>query len=288
MDNMEEKISKNEGHIEDYPIPFHPFIRMFNLENHSNEWVLSSYLNEYKYDKSLSKKLILPDDHQDLIDILVNDSDVILEDIVQGKTGGTTILCRGPAGLGKTLTAQVYSETIGKPIYEVNAGQLGLNPDNIESNLEKILNRAEKWGAITVINEADVFIKKRGDTLIDNAIVASFLNQIERYRGIIFFTTNRMDIDDAVISRCEAVITYKYPDQKKQHLIWRVLADNYNVEVSDKVISQITAKYEKLSGRDIKELLKLANKFISQRNEIFSLELIRKCAMFRDIGTIEK
>jgi MoxR-like ATPase len=38
--------------------------------------------------------------------------DVLMDDIVAGKSGGTTVLCAGPPGVGKTLTAEVYSEII--------------------------------------------------------------------------------------------------------------------------------------------------------------------------------
>ncbi len=267
------------------PIPFHPFIKVFDLLHHRNRWVLAGFMERYVYDDNVGEKLVLPDDHNDLVDILITDSDVVLEDIVKGKSGGTIILCRGEAGLGKTLTAQVYSEKIHRPLYEVNAGQLGVSASNIDEKLSEILERAEKWRAICLIDESDVYVAARGDSITHNAIVASFLRQLERFSGTIFLTTNRVnDIDDAVLSRSAAVLTYDYPPKKDLFKIWRVLADNYEVNLSDETIESFVDKYPVLAGRDVKGLLKLFKNYENMRGTPASLELLRKCIMFKGIS----
>ena len=131
-------------------IPIHPMILCFNLETHSNMWIHVDNLVEYQYDPSLKDKLILPPRHRDLIDILTQDMDVLMEDIVAGKSGGTTILCKGAPGLGKTLTAEVYAEVVQRPLYRVHSGQLGIHSADVEKSLEAILKRAQRWGAVPV------------------------------------------------------------------------------------------------------------------------------------------
>jgi len=79
-----------------------------------------------------------------------------MDDIVAGKSGGTTMLCAGPAGVGKTLTAEVYSEIIKRPLYRVHSWQLGLNVGEMEKALKDVLTRALRWGAVMIIDEADV------------------------------------------------------------------------------------------------------------------------------------
>lgn len=267
------------------PIPFHPYIKVFDLLHHKNRWVLAGFMEKYVYDDNVSEKLVLPEDHCDLVDILITDSEVVLEDIVQGKSGGTIILCRGEAGLGKTLTAQVYSEKIHKPLYEVNAGQLGVSASNIDENLAEILERAEKWHAICLIDESDVYVAARGDSITHNAIVASFLRQLERFSGTIFLTTNRVnDIDDAVLSRSAAVLTYNYPPASDLRKIWRVLADNYKVDLSDEMIESFVDQYPVLAGRDVKGLLKLFKNYENMRRTPASLDLLRKCIMFKGMS----
>jgi len=217
-------------------LPFHPYIKMFDLESDSNVYLLADDLELYEYDSTVSEKLVLPQNHRDLIDVLVNDADIFMEDIVSNKSGGTAILCKGESGLGKTLTAEVYSETIQKPLYSVHSGQLGTNPDTIDKNLDRILRRAEKWNAILLLDEADVYIRKRDNSMEHNSIVAAFLRKLERFDGIVFLTTNRAnDVDDAISSRCIAIITYEYPEGDELFKIWKVLSENYKIELSDEL-----------------------------------------------------
>ncbi len=69
---------------------------------------MSTTCAPYRYQPELKHKLVLPPEQTDLIDILTAEMDVLMDDIVAGKSGGTTVLCAGPPGVGKTLTAEVY------------------------------------------------------------------------------------------------------------------------------------------------------------------------------------
>jgi len=263
-------------------VPFHCYIYLFHLEVHTHVWVHVTQMSPYQYDVSLRDKLILPQTHRDLIDILTSDMEILQEDIIKGKSGGTTILCEGKAGLGKTLSAEVYSEVVKRPLYRVHSGQLGLSADNVEKNLEKILKRASRWGAVLLIDEADVYIRQRGDDLHHNAVVASFLRTLEYFDGLLFMTTNRGDdVDDAILSRCIAVIKYKTPTPEDAKKIWRVLVDQFTLKLSDDLIDELVEKFPESSGRDIKELLKLTSRFAKGKEIPLDIEAFRKCAQFR-------
>jgi hypothetical protein len=187
--------------------PYHCRLYMFHLGLHEHQWIHASLLKPYEYRPELREKLILPALHRDLIDILTTDMDVMAADIIDGKTGGTTILCMGKPGLGKTLTAEVYSEVVGRPLYRVHSGQLGTDAASVESALGTILKRAARWGAVLLLNEADGFLRKRDNDIEHNAVVAAFLRTLEYFHGLLFMTTNRSDdIDDAILSRCVAII----------------------------------------------------------------------------------
>ncbi len=266
-------------------IPLHCYMYMFHLELHQNIWVHVQNLTEYQYKPELRDKLILPDHHRDLIDILTADMTVLMEDIVEGKSGGTTILCKGAPGLGKTLTAEVYSEVVGKPLYRVHSGQLGITAASVEQNLSQILRRAARWDAILLLDEADVYIRCRDNDLQHNAIVAEFLRTLEYFNGLLFMTTNRIqDVDDAILSRCIATIQYETPSKEDAMRLWRSLATQFNIELSDELIDVLSNTYSKSSGRDIKELLKLTSKFCKSKKIPFSEETFRQCAMFRGIN----
>jgi hypothetical protein len=266
-------------------IPLHPYLHVFHLELHRNIWVHVDNLQEYKYNPSLRDKLILPQEHRDLIDILTADMGVLMEDIVEGKSGGTTILCKGAPGLGKTLTAEVYAEAVGKPLYRVHSGQLGISADSVEANLSSILRRAARWGAILLLDEADVYIRQRDNDLQHNAIVAEFLRTLEYFSGLLFMTTNRTDdIDDAIISRCIAIIKYEMPSPEDRVRLWQTLSKQFQVELPDEMIVDLTRHFPDTSGRDIKELLKLTAKFCRSKDIPVTVDAFRQCAMFRGIS----
>ncbi|KAA1252989.1 ATP-binding protein [Vibrio cholerae] len=266
-------------------IPYHPFIKMFSLAHHECVWMLADEIVPYEYTNDLSDKLVLPEDHKDLIDILINDADIVLDDIVGNKSGGTVILSKGAAGLGKTLTAEVYAECVQKPLYSVHAGQLGIKPEEIESRLDKILDNAEKWKAILLLDEADVYIRRRDNDMSHSAIVAAFLRKIERYNGILFMTTNREnDVDEAIASRCSAILKYELPSDNELFKIWTVLSKHYKIEMSNELINKLIDNIENMVGRDVKELLKLAARYKSQRNVEIDYDIFRKCAIFRGLS----
>lgn len=265
-------------------VPIHPKIFCFNLNTHTNMWIHIDRLQEYEYNPALREKLILPEEHRDLVDILTQDMDVLMEDIIAGKSGGTTILCKGAPGLGKTLTAEVYSEVVGRPLYRVHSGQLGIHSDAVEENLDKILKRAQRWGAVMLIDEADVYIRQRGNDIDHNAVVASFLRTLEYFHGLLFLTTNRVnDVDDAIASRCIATIVFESPKAEEAKRIWRVLANQFQFDISDELIDDLVEHFKGISGRDIKELLKLTAKWCRQKNVEPSVKIFQSCAQFRGL-----
>jgi len=266
-------------------IPLHCYLYVFHLELHQDIWVHVQNLSEYQYKPELRDKLILPEHHRELIDILTADMTVLMEDIVEGKSGGTTILCKGAPGLGKTLTAEVYSEVVGKPLYRVHSGQLGITAESVEKNLSRILQRAARWDAILLLDEADVYIRCRDNDLQHNAIVAEFLRTLEYFNGLLFMTTNRIqDVDDAILSRCIATIQYETPSKEDAMRLWKSLTSQFNMDLSDELIDALSNTYSKSSGRDIKELLKLTSKFCKSKKIPYSEETFRQCAMFRGIN----
>ena len=57
------------------------------------------------------------------------------------------MLLGGPPGVGKTLTAEVFSEATERPLLSVQAAQLGISPTDIENQLVQVLQRGSRWNA---------------------------------------------------------------------------------------------------------------------------------------------
>lgn len=165
--------SEITGKKEEIEIPIHPFLSCFDLRRHMRLKIHVSQLVQYKYDDKLGDKLVLPKEHRVLIDSLVS-ANGVFKDVIKGKSGGSVIMCTGGPGLGKTLTSEVYSEVVKRPLYSVQCSQLGTDPDEIEKNILKIFKRSKRWKAILLLDEADVYIHKRGKDLQQNAIVGVF------------------------------------------------------------------------------------------------------------------
>ena len=264
-------------------IPFHPLVYCFFLEMHEHAWAHVTNMTPYVYKPELRDKLILPEDHKDLIDILTSDLS-LLSDIVEGKSGGTSIMCSGKPGTGKTLTAEIYSEVIQKPLYRVHSGLLGTTPAEVERQLQVVLTRAQRWQCCLLIDECDTWVRQRGNDIQQNAIVAAFLRTLEYYSGLLFLTTNRSDdIDDAILSRCIAHIKYVPPKDEQRNLLWATLSKNYNAQLTEETILDAIEKWPDVVGRDIKELLKLALKFASKSNACIDMAILTRCAQFRGL-----
>jgi len=263
-------------------IPVHGYVLMFHLELHHHVWVHVDDVEIYEYQPTLKDKLILPPEQTDLIDILTAEMDMLMDDVVQGKSGGTTVLCAGPPGVGKTLTAEVYSEVIRRPLYRVHSGQLGLNVMEMEQALKNTLIRAQRWGAVMLIDEADVYIKRRDDNIAANAVVGVFLRVLEYFNGLLFLTTNRVDdIDEAIVSRCIALIKYHPPGREDRLRIWQVMNRQFQLNVSDELLQELVEIFPAASGRDIKGLVKLVAKYCQHKSVPPTLDVFRLCSVFR-------
>jgi ATP-dependent 26S proteasome regulatory subunit len=249
-----------------FEVPVHQTCVVFDLSKHKRLRMHVSQLTEYQYDVSLGEKLVLPEESRQLINMMLEHGGSGFTDIIAGKGGGAIILNAGPPGTGKTLTAEVYAEVTQRPLYSVQCSQLGMVPDDLEAELLRTFLRAQRWNAILLMDEADVYVAARGSDLTQNAIVGVFLRVLEYYKGIMFMNTNRSDlVDDAITSRCIARINYKYPPAEDLRRIWRILADVAKIPLTDKTIVKLVGMWPHLSGRDVKNLLKLASLVVSAR-----------------------
>jgi hypothetical protein len=262
--------------------PVHPICRVFDLRTHKTVYAHVVDIKPYVYKPHLADKLILPETHRDLLDVLTSDLDLLADDIIEGKAANNIILCRGVPGVGKTLTAEIYSEITGKPLYPINAGSLGIEPAEIEKNLDIIFKRARRWGCIILLDEADVFVMERGTDIRQNAVVAVFLRVLEYFNELMFLTTNRSDlIDDAILSRCLAVIDYKAPVDELARQGWKMMTTHFKLDLSDSRVDELATTFPKASLRDMKLLTRLTIKWARAKKSEVDLDIFKRASVFR-------
>lgn len=292
-DRIQERAKRERDTMREIPdaaftrTPSHSLHLLFDLAAHIHVWVHSDMLVEYVYQPEKTELIVLPETHRELVDILTNDIDVLEDDVVENKSGGVNILLEGEPGLGKTLLAEVYTERMKVPLYSVQAGQLGTTPESVAQGLVQIYANAARWKAVILIDEADVYIRKRNDDIHHNAIVATILVQMERSTSMTFLTTNRRgDVDDAIVSRCLAVVHFDMPGIEASRAIWRIQARTLNIEIADKDIDEIVQRHggehgQKASGRDIRALLKLAKRYHAARGRKVDADLLTALGAFK-------
>ena len=182
--------------------------------------------NEGAYDS-----LVLEDNTKSIVKALVESHKYhpaeSIDDVIQGKGKGLVAVLHGPPGTGKTLTAEGISELLKCPLYMVSAGELGTDPRTLEAELNKILDIAHAWGAVLLLDEADVFLEKR--TIHDihrNALVSIFLRLLEYFQGILFLTTNRVEtFDDAFQSRIHIALRYGELSVKAKKSVFKMFIE---------------------------------------------------------------
>jgi SpoVK/Ycf46/Vps4 family AAA+-type ATPase len=135
-----------------------------------------------------------------------------------------------------------------------------------------------------LIDEADVYIKRRDDNITMNAVVGVFLRVLEYFNGLLFLTTNRIDdIDEAIVSRCIALIKFHPPNDEARRKIWAVMTEQFGLAVDAALLDALVATFPATSGRDIKGLAKLVAKYCHHRKVPPTLEVFERCAIFRGI-----
>lgn len=187
-----------------------------------------SGVSEIEWNEDAFDSLVLPVEQKSVIKALVESHTFHaaqnIDDVIQGKGKGLVSVLHGPPGTGKTLTAEGIAELLKRPLYMVSAGELGTDSRTLEAELNKILDIAHSWGAVLLLDEADIFLERR--TIQDihrNALVSIFLRLLEYFQGILFLTTNRVEtFDDAFQSRIHLAIRYGELNAKARRSVWKM------------------------------------------------------------------
>lgn len=117
---------------------------------------------------------------------------------------GIKVLLYGISGGGKTAYAEEVSKKMNRALKIVRPSEvLSKWVGETEQNISKIFKEAAKDHSILLVDEADSFLHKRGDSVnhFEDSKVNSFLVEIERYPGILFCSTNLPDILDKAVDR---------------------------------------------------------------------------------------
>ncbi|KAI5206781.1 P-loop containing nucleoside triphosphate hydrolase protein [Aureobasidium subglaciale] len=190
-------------------------------------------VQEVSFNESAFKSLVLPEDTKELVlgfTCTQQATRMAYDDVIEGKGRGIILLLCGPPGVGKTLTAESVAEEMRVPLFNMSAGDLGMDSKYIEARLLTVLGMCTRWNAILLLDEADIFLEERSRHEVErNKLVSIFLRVLEYHEGIMFLTTNRVaTFDPAFQSRIHISIDYPDLSPESRRTIWENFLQRHN------------------------------------------------------------
>ncbi|KAA8635553.1 hypothetical protein SMACR_09201 [Sordaria macrospora] len=233
--------------------------KLHGFDLRSRNWLVldAKCCQEPRTNRDAINKLVMHEDKKKMIKALIHKysdskahdqdgdedyADVWKADFIDNKGEGQIFLLHGSPGVGKTYTA-------GK--HQIQLPNIGTDEVKMEKKLLNWFQLAEKWGAVMLIDEADVFLEARSTSdLKRNSLVSVFLRCVEYYRGVLFLTTNRVgQFDDAFMSRIHVVIHYRNLTPKDRTQIWQQffekLREERDFDIHDRAEDYIFGKDRK-------------------------------------------
>jgi SpoVK/Ycf46/Vps4 family AAA+-type ATPase len=211
-----------------------------------------------------------------------------MEDVIVGKGQGLIILLSGPPGTGKTLTAEAVADRTHRPLFYLQAEDLGINAATLGANIKRVFEMATEWNAVVLLDEADVFMAERNPNDIHrNELVSIFLRELEYFRGIIFLTTNLYHtIDTAFRSRVSLHLLFTSLTRPARETVWRKFLQRLpeqtpkitSSEDPDAVVEKPLDDEDiaelslwQLNGREIKNAVKMVRNWCDHKGYVMTL-----------------
>ncbi|MBX3257549.1 MAG: ATP-binding protein [Chitinophagaceae bacterium] len=164
---------------------------------------------------------------------------------------GLKVIFFGKSGTGKTQTATIVAQELGRPIYRIDLSQIvSKYIGETEKNLSKIFEAAEHKSWVLFFDEGDALFGKRtsvnsSNDRYANQEVAYLLQRIEDYPGIIIISTNmKENIDPAFLRRFQILAEFPMPDKHQRGNIWK------------KLLSELPGAIAPLSAEEWEEITK--------------------------------
>ena len=185
--------------------------------------------------------------------------------------------------MSRTLTAESVAEIAEKPLYPVTCGDIGTEPEMVETYLESVLNLGKTWGCVVLLDEADVFLEQRSlEDLRRNALVSVFLRVLEYYDGILVLTSNRVGtFDEAFKSRIQLALHYPNLSSYQRTQIWgNFISRLEKLEEQDVNFDDLKDHVEdlakhKMNGREIRNAITTARQYAKWDDKVLDYELMQ-------------
>ncbi|KXJ91261.1 P-loop containing nucleoside triphosphate hydrolase protein [Microdochium bolleyi] len=220
-------------------------------------------LRDVQFDREAFKFLVLDDEIKLTVKALIGKFASVQgrvspwpNDFVRNKGQGRIFLLHGSPGVGKTCTAEATAELARRPLISLTAGDLGRHGHGVERSLDYFLKLGERFGAIVLLDEADVYLERRRTSdIARNGLVSVFLRALEYYRGVLFLTTNRVEMFDAAFtSRIHVALHYGPLTDEHREKIWLNSFERLERDSEGKVHISVATREYVYDSRDVRSL----------------------------------
>jgi SpoVK/Ycf46/Vps4 family AAA+-type ATPase len=151
---------------------------------------------------------------------------------------------------------ECVAEEVKRPLISLTSADIGTDPGPVEEKLLYWFERAKAWGAILLLDEADVFLERRSTMdLVRNNLVAIFLRTLEYYQGILFLTTNRVGtFDEAFLSRIDVPVYFPALNAESRVSLWSTFIRKLEKERQNEIRVETGVKYYIKEDKDLLSL----------------------------------
>ncbi len=236
------------------------------------------------------KEVVLPKETLKQIEILLKQNNKKVVNLLKQwgiKNSGeisAKIIFYGYPGTGKTITAKAIAKELNKPILSLDASKIlsmyvGESEKNVRRMFDEYYEIVEKLKTkpILLLNEADQFLSTRTTASFSSAdkmhnqMQNIFLEQFEKFDGILIATTNLLEtLDSAFSRRFDKKIKFEKPLFNERVKLWMLKLPK-NAEYEKEFDIKKLAKYE-LSGAQIEIIIKnTALKVALRKNPVFKM-----------------
>ncbi|KAL0398819.1 UNVERIFIED_CONTAM: Cell division cycle protein 48AF [Sesamum radiatum] len=176
------------------------------------------------------------------------------------------VLFEGPPGTGKTSCARVIANQAGVPLLYVPL-EIIMSKYYGESErlLGKVFSLANEipGGAIIFLDEVDSVATARDSETHEatRRLLSVLLRQIDGFeqemKVVVIAATNRkQDLDPALLSRFDSMITFGIPDQQTREAI----VAQYAKHLTKSEVAELASATEEMSGRDLRDVCQQAER----------------------------
>jgi len=186
---------------------------------------------------------------------------------------GYRALFHGSPGTGKTLTAGLLGDALGRDVYRVDLSMVVSKfIGETEKNLAGVFDQAENEDWVLFFDEADALFGKRTQTQSSNDRFANqevsyLLQRIEDFPGLVILASNfKGNVDPAFMRRFQSMVHFQMPKAKQRLKLWQYAFGDKLSLSPDVDLPEVAERYE-ITGGEIVNVVRTVAIAVATRGE---------------------